>query len=584
MPEVAMRTTVERLGATVGDLAAWAHVVSADYPCLDVAAELEAEPALTSVVVEDGQGGLGLLSRARLQRELIGPKGFGLALYCRRGVGEVPAGPAPVVLDATTDIAAAGAAMLGRELECRYEDALVRWPDERVGTVSLSSVMAALARTYEHQALHDPLTDLANRALFIDRLEHALTRVVRGGTFLAVLFMDLDDFKGVNDSHGHAAGDHTLVVMANRLSSCLRSSDTASRLGGDEFAVLLEDLASPAEAYNVGARMLEQLKEPLVVDGNVLSISASLGIVVSSGHDSAADLLHSADIAMYNAKGGGKGRFEIFEVGMHATVLARLGLKTDLARATDRGEFVAHYQPIVDLETGRIVGCEALARWRHPEWGLLPPSEFIPLAEETGLIVPLGLEILRQAARETCAWDQQAPGPPLQLSVNLSARQLQDPGVVEDMARALEETALPPGRLTLEITESNLMSDPDAAGSTLARLKDLGVRLALDDFGTGYSSLSYLQRFPVDVLKLDKSFVDNLGTYGREDSRLAQAIIGLAGMLDLEVVAEGIERPEQRARLRELGCRLGQGYYFSRPVAASDMTALLARGDLGGAP
>lgn len=574
--EVQIMTAFEMPGATVGELAIGAHVVPSTHPCPDLIAVLEREAGLSSVVVQDPQRGIALLSRARLQREFAGRNGYGQALYARRGVGDVPPGPAPLVLEATTRIAVAGEAMLARELDCRYEDAIICWPDGRLGTISLSAVMENLARAYEHQAMHDPLTDLANRALFIDRLEQSLRRAGRERNLLAVLYVDLDDFKGVNDSHGHGVGDHALVATANRLSSCLRAGDTASRLGGDEFAVLLEDLPTPADAYEVGARLLERLREPLTVQENlVLSLNASLGIVVSSGDDNAGDLLHRADIAMYKAKGGGKGRFEIFEVGMHAAVLERLTLRRDLGRALESGDFVAYYQPIVDLQSGRIVGAEALARWCHPERGLLAPGEFIPVAEETGMIVPLGLEILGQAARQTAAWNRTLGLDPLRLSVNLSARQVQDPGVVKDVERALAEAGLAAAGVTLEITESALMSDAEAAVSTLARLKELGVRLALDDFGTGYSSLSYLQRFPVDTLKLDKAFVDHLGIGNAKDSRLAQAIIGLGELMHLEVVAEGIERVEQLDRLRALGCRLGQGYYFSRPLAAQDMHEFL---------
>ena len=437
-----------------------------------------------------------------------------------------------------------------------------------------------LERQLTHQALHDSLTGLANRALFIDRIGHALDRHAREDVPLAVLFIDLDDFKTVNDALGHTVGDQALVAVAERLSSCLRAGDTAARFGGDEFGVLLEDVEDPTTAYEVGARILERLKEPFTIEGNLLSIEASVGIVVSSAGDSPTELLRNADVAMYKAKGQGKGRFEVFEVGMHAAVLERLALKADLGRALENGEFVSHYQPIVHLESGRIVGMEALVRWAHPTRGLLPPAEFISLAEETGLIVPIGMDVLRDACRQLRSWDgQHSIEPPLKVSVNLSARQLQNPSLVPDVARVLAESDIEPGRVTLEITESILMSDTDASVVTLRRLKSLGVSLALDDFGTGYSSLSYLQRFPVDVLKVDKSFVDELGRGRDGDSRLARAIIGLGRMLQLEITAEGIERAEQLASLRELGCDLGQGYYFAKPLAAPEMEALLVAAD-----
>ncbi|MGH9177354.1 MAG: EAL domain-containing protein [Acidimicrobiales bacterium] len=437
-----------------------------------------------------------------------------------------------------------------------------------------------LERQLTHQALHDSLTNLANRALFINRIEHALDRQAREDTKLAVLFIDLDDFKTVNDGLGHTVGDQALVAVAERLAGCLRSGDTAARLGGDEFGILIEDVGDPSTAYDVGARILEHLKEPFVVEDNLLTIEASLGIVLSAPGDNATELLRNADVAMYKAKGRGKGRFEVFEVGMHAAVVERLALKADLARALENGEFVSHYQPIVELGSGRIVAVEALVRWDHPTRGLLPPAAFISLAEDTGLIVPIGLDVLRAACRQVRAWDdQRGDGLPLRVNVNLSALQLQNPSLVGDVAMVLDQERIDPARVVLEITESILMSDTEASVAVLRRLKGLGVELALDDFGTGYSSLSYLQRFPVDMLKLDKSFVDGLGKGEEEDSRLARAIIGLGRMLHLQITAEGIERPEQLARLRELGCDLGQGYHFARPLAGPEMEALLAAAD-----
>ena len=437
-----------------------------------------------------------------------------------------------------------------------------------------------LERQLTHQALHDSLTGLANRELFLDRIEHALDRQARDQSTLAVLFIDLDDFKTVNDGLGHTVGDQALVAVGQRLESCLRTGDTAARLGGDEFGILLEDIDDPAVAYEVGARVLERMKESFVIEANLLTIEASLGIAVGCDDSNAIELLRNADVAMYKAKGKGKGRFEVFEVGMHAQVVERLALKADLSRAVENGEFVSHYQPIVQLRTGHIVGVEALVRWQHPTRGLLPPGAFISLAEDTGLVVPMGLGVLREACRHVIEWDGlRTNDPPLRVSVNLSARQLQHPTLVADVSAVLTEVGIDPGRVTLEITESILMSDTESSVATLRRLKKLGVALALDDFGTGYSSLSYLQRFPVDILKLDKSFVDDLGQGELEDSRLARAIIGLGRMLHLQITAEGIELPSQLARLRELGCDLGQGYHFAKPLAAPDMEALLAAAD-----
>ena len=418
----------------------------------------------------------------------------------------------------------------------------------------------ALEGRLAHQAFHDDLTGLANRALFQDRVEHALAARGRTGALQALIFIDLDDFKTINDAHGHATGDEVLVEVARRIEAAVRTGDTCARFGGDEFAILLEDLPQPGLAYEVGARILESLRDELHTTNGIVELNASLGIVFSTDASEASELIRNADLAMYEAKGQGKGRFEIFEQGMHDAVIERLALKADLRRGIDAGEFVPHYQPVIELASGRVVGAEALARWAHPERGLLPPSAFIELAEETGLIVPLGLTILRQACNDAARWGD-AFGTDPKLSVNLSAKQLQHDSIVDDVAHILAESGLAASRLTLEITESVLIADPDAAARVLAHLKELGITLALDDFGTGYSSLSYLGRFPVDVLKIDRSFVAG------PEGALLEAIVGLGRMLQLSVVAEGIESREQLDRLDALGCGLGQGYLFAEPMS-----------------
>jgi len=469
------------------------------------------------------------------------------------------------------------------EVRARHRDGSYRWLDVRISNLldepAVEGIVAnfrditerrALAEQLAHQAFHDPLTELANRALLLDRVEHALSATRRRvDTRLAVLYLDLDDFKTVNDGLGHEAGDRLLRMAARRIASCLRPEDTACRLGGDEFAVLLEDLPNPATAYEIGGRLLEELQAPFELDGSVVTLNASLGIVVSTGGEDGAALLRNADLAMYRAKGQGKGRFEIYEAGMHAAVVERLALKADLRRAIEADEFEPHYQPIVDLASGTTVGVEALVRWRHPERGLLGPPAFIDLAEETSLIVPIGRRVLQQACADAAAWrGRLGSGAPGTVSVNLSVRQLQHPTVVEDVAEALRRSGLPAEALTLEITESTLLDDVDAAAARLTELKALGVGVALDDFGTGYSSLSYLGRFPVDVLKIDKSFVDALGTTETDPSPLVSAIIGLGATLGVHVTAEGIETVEQLVSLRRMGCELGQGFYFARPLAA----------------
>ena len=428
-----------------------------------------------------------------------------------------------------------------------------------------------------HQAFHDPLTGLPNRALLADRLGHALASARRHPERrLALVYLDLDDFKTVNDALGHAAGDELLKTAAERIVGCLRAGDTAARLGGDEFAVLLEDLPGPGAAYEVGARLLESLQEPFDLDGSHTMLTASLGVVISTGDDDAAALVRNADLAMYQAKGEGKGRLEVYEAGMHAAVVERMALKSDLRRGVAAGEFVAHYQPIVDLESGGIRGVEALARWEHPDRGLLAPAAFLTLAEETGVIVDIGRVVLRQVCADFARWRRDlGADAPATVSMNLSARELLRPDLVDDVAAALKRWDIPPPALILEITETMLMADTEAASRALIGLKGLGVRLALDDFGTGYSSLSYLDRFPVDFLKIDKSFVQAMAGADMAHPHLVEAIIGLGSMLGLQVTAEGIELPVQLDRLRSMGCTYGQGFFFARPVSAADLEAAL---------
>jgi len=427
-----------------------------------------------------------------------------------------------------------------------------------------------------HQAFHDGLTGLANRTLFAERVEHALARSDKGD--LAVLFIDLDDFKNVNDSLGHAAGDQLLVAAARRLQGCLRPADTAARLGGDEFAVLLERVTDAEAASAVAGRVLDTLHQPFGLNGRTIPIKASVGVATGRpGTDEAEELLRNADVAMYAAKAGGKDRYELFRPDMYEDMLQRLELEAELRHVADRNQLVLHYQPIVELVSGRITRVEALVRWDHPTKGLLPPLAFIPLAEEQGLIGPIGNWVLLQACHQARRWQDQFPdAPPLSVHVNLSGRQLEEQQLVGEVVQALETTRLSPRLLTLEITESVLVSDIEAMSARLRELKGLGVLLAIDDFGTGYSSLSYLRRFPIDMLKIDKAFVDGLGR-GREDTALAHAIIKLSHTLQLHAVAEGIEEAEQAANLVTLGCREGQGFHFARPLPTAAMTELLAK-------
>jgi diguanylate cyclase (GGDEF)-like protein/PAS domain S-box-containing protein len=432
----------------------------------------------------------------------------------------------------------------------------------------------------------DALTGLPNRVLFQDRLGRALARARRQSDYsFAVLFLDLDRFKVINDSLGHQAGDQLLVAIARKLESCLRGSDTVSRLGedktvarlgGDEFAILLDGLAHPDDAAVVAGRIQQELAAPFLLGGNEVYCSVSIGIVTGeAGYAVAEELLRDADTALYSAKAQGRARYEVFDAAMRARAVARLQTETDLRRGIDRHELRLHYQPILSLDSDQVCGFEALVRWQHPERGLLYPGDFIHIAEDTGLIVPLGWWVLREACLQMRAWRERfGDDPPLRMSVNLSSKQLQQPDLVAQVAGTLEETGLPAASLKLEITESAIIHDPDAAASLLAQLRGLGVEIGLDDFGTGYSSFSYLHRFPIDTLKIDRSFVDQMGT--AEKAEIVRTIVKLAHQLNMDVVAEGVETATQRSQLQAMQCEFGQGYYFSRPIDAEAGEALLA--------
>jgi diguanylate cyclase (GGDEF)-like protein len=404
----------------------------------------------------------------------------------------------------------------------------------------------------------------------------ALSRTRRTGTGVAVLFCDLDHFKVVNDSLGHSAGDALLEAVAERLRGVVRAGEMVARLGGDEFAILLEGLEGTAtDAVCVARRVGAALREPFFVADHEVTISASIGI--ASGRDAAPDLLRDADVAMYRAKSSGRGKYRVFEPAMHADALARLELDGALRHAVDRDELVVHYQPIVDLADGSTVAVEALVRWQHPERGLISPGEFIPIAEETGLIVDIGTWVLREACRQVAAWQAAAPPgePPLLLTVNVSGRQLSDPGLADLVCATVAEAGLTTGSLILELTETVLMQDIALSVAQLHALKAREVKIAIDDFGTGYSSLQRLQSFPIDILKIAKPFVDELSDQP-ETAILARAIADLSRNLALDTIAEGIEGPLQWQRLRDFGCRLGQGFLFSRPLPPAELTELLA--------
>ncbi|HEY7631342.1 MAG TPA: EAL domain-containing protein [Thermoleophilaceae bacterium] len=435
------------------------------------------------------------------------------------------------------------------------------------------ALAAARAGDTLRQALTDPLTGLANRNLFLDRLEHALARSARNAAAVTVIFIDLDRFKLVNDTLGHAAGDALLVEVAARIRGCLRRAETAARFGGDEFAILLEDAADELAAAHVAERIAAALREPFDIADRELFTSASIGIALGTSEEPE-ELLRNADVAMYRAKTLGKNRCEIFEPEMHSDVMDRLKLESELRNALETNQLEVHFQPAFHLVTGEPTGLEALVRWRHPERGLLPPAVFIPLAEETGLILQLGSFVLGEACRQAAAWQDRYPG--MRVAVNLSGWELNQPDIVEKVDEAMKRWNVPDEILVLELTETILMHDTEATITKLHELKALGTRLAIDDFGTGYSSLRYLQRFPLDVLKIPKPFVDEL--VDESGGVLAGVILDLSARLGLNTVAEGIETAEQAARLRELGCPLAQGYLFARPMPIEDLLELLDDG------
>jgi len=468
------------------------------------------------------------------------------------------------------------ASRLGRDDLSHRVD--VRGNDElaRVGSAfnSMAEKLQEGRDDLQHQALHDPLTGLPNRALFITQLEHAVARGRRKGTPVSVLFLDLDGFKAVNDTLGHEAGDDVLIDVATRLRGSLREDDSVARLGGDEFGIVLEE--ELRGATSTAQRIVRAFGRPWSLGSNHVPIGVSIGIATRQGGQELDELLRQADTAMYAAKASGKGRWRVYSPDLGADLDASRSLRAELQRAVEEEEFVVHYQPVMDLRTGSITGVEALVRWNHPQRGLLPPSEFLDEAEVSGHVVHIDRWVLREACRQVRWWQQSIPeAEHLSVHVNLSARQLQHPGLAEEIGEVVRVSGLTASDLILEITETTLVQDAEAAASELTKLKELHLRLALDDFGTGFSSLSHLHQFPIDIIKIDRSFVAALGSHGRRPE-LVEALVGLGRTLGLVVVAEGIEDAAQLEYLRSIGCDRGQGYLFAKPLPAEQLAKFLA--------
>lgn len=482
-------------------------------------------------------------------------------------------GPLIAAIDETYHQSDADRALLERTMDTASAELIERHRQLQQAFAKSQEAELELA----HQALHDALTGLPNRVLFADRVGHALARSRRAGAGVAVIFIDLDDFKQVNDTFGHSAGDDLLRATAQRLRSLVRGSDTCARLGGDEFAIVLEQIPSEAMVRRVAERALGIFQTSFPVGHADVIIGASLGIAMADPSNDTSDLMRNADMAMYVAKTSGKRRIALYEPAMHTAMVRRLELEQDLRLMVDRGQLTLCYQPIIELETQQVTGVEALARWEHPKRGQISPMEFIPIAEQTGIIVDIGHWSLNAACRACTEWgDSQSQNHDLTVTVNVSGREIREDDYVEYVRLALERTGLPPRRLVLEVTENVLVANDSFILEQVRSLKRLGVRLAIDDFGTGYSSLSYLQQFPIDLIKIDKSFVSRLGN-DAEESLLSRAVVSLGEALGIRTVAEGVETLGQFTRLQELGCSYGQGHFFSKALPEMEVPNFLAQ-------
>lgn len=558
---------------SIGELPGDRVTISPDLPVFDVERMFLAEPTLSAMVVCD-HGDAVCISRDWFFAQLVGPLGHGRSLYARHRIGRLPR-PDTLMLPASTTPVEAAREVQTRPADSRYHDVVVSFADGSYGTVSVADLFAEVAHTHAYVGLHDPLTGLANRRLFLERLGVAHRHHVAGETagLFGVLFVDLDDFKPINDVFGHETGDVALVTVAQRLRRFEDRPVTVARFGGDEFGVLIEDAESADAIIELAERIAPAMSAPMLLGDERITLSASIGVAIADGRCAPADLLRNADLAMYTAKRDSKGGYALYEAEMHARASKRLQLRSQLEVALEQGQFALHFQPMVELEDRRVVGAEALVRWQQPDTGLVGPNHFIPFCEQTGMIVPLGSWVLRQACEHGVRWSSGDPADSISLSVNISPHQLLEPGFVDGLATIIAETGIDTGLLILEITENVFIEDVASVTARLEAIRRLGVRIALDDFGTGFSSLGYLARLPIDVLKLDRSFVSSL--HAKSERALFHGIVELAHSLELVAVAEGVETPEQLSVVRGAGCDRGQGYLFARPMDAERMTALL---------
>jgi diguanylate cyclase (GGDEF)-like protein len=577
----ASRPPVDGIGELPGDRT----VISAEMPVYDVERMFLADPGLSAMVLCDGPDVV-CISRDWFFSQLVGPLGHGRSLYARHRVGRLPRAET-LVLPAAMPPLHAAREVQARSAESRYHDIVVAFGDGSYGTVTVADLFAEVAHTHAYVGLHDPLTGLANRRLFLERLADAHHRARDGGAGVyGVLFVDLDDFKPINDVFGHETGDIALETVAQRLARFEDLPITVARFGGDEFGVLVEDASGGEAIMELAEQIASVLARPMALAGERMTLTASIGVALADGQCGPADLLRNADLAMYAAKRDNKGGYALYEAEMHARASKRLQLRSQLEVALEQNEFELHFQPLVELADQQIVGAEALVRWRRADGALVAPGQFIPLCEQTGMIVPLGAWVLREACTQGAIWQRRFPQiEPISLSVNISPRQLLELDFIEALATIVRDTGFDASLLILEITENVFIEDVSIMIERLHVIRELGVRIALDDFGTGFSSLGYLARLPIDMLKLDRSFVSQLGPPG--ERALFNGIVALAHSLELTAVAEGVETEDQLAVLRDAGCERGQGYLFARPMAAAGIDALLkaqARKPLRSAP